>query len=1332
MVIVRIPVEGRTCGAELVQTPPNLTRRRPRPRGGDVAAQAPALDLDSRSDEQDPLNNKPCHQDAPPSESRLDICHTCSPAPPGESKSKPSSGRRKGAYPRPFPRISKPVELMRLSYDCVVIGSGYGAGVAASRMARAGESVCLLERGEERWPGEYPESLGDAAKQFHCSGRPTPGLCGGGFVDSGNPMGMYHLILGQGQSAVVCNGLGGTSLINANVFLEADASTLAMDVWPPQIRQDPDCLARYYQKVRETLEPEQYPDHWPTLKKAAVFRHQAESLGMSDRLYRVPQTTRFRQGPNSCGVNMSASTLTGQDAMGINDGSKTTTLVTYLADAWNWGADMFCQCEARHIERVEDARGGYLVYFSWRGRGRDRFRDGAEGELMWVHARKAVFLGAGAVGTTEILLRSKSMGLGISDCVGQGMSGNGDMLAFGYNADCEVNAVGNPSPCPRNPVGPTISTAIDCRGEHGFIIQEGAIPQPFSEFLRAVLDLVPGEQVAEGEGLLGRVQAVLSGWKTKLLGPYAGTGVMERTQVFLIMSRDGGQGTLRLEDGKPVLELPVTEQSDQAKKLNALLARATEMVGGTLVLDPLCAGQGVTVHPLGTGSTGVTNHAGEVFTGNNTRRTHPGLIVTDGAVVPAALGVNPAATIAALAERAVAEYARENNLTVSEERNDVLDLYGKPAHGPRSRETDGSRAEADKMRIVERRLRAADQGDALDFTELLYGFVHSGPGVTANDDKAAFGPAYRTAKSRGEAARLLLSVIVLDACLHGGGIVTGTFVCPTIEGSPFMILRGDMSLLKPDQQAPGTRTLTYSLPMTGINGRRLCLRGRKVVDSSVALDPRELWRATTTLYVTISEPTPESHIRWKAARSGMALTGGRRRPLAMGIMHIGLGDFLSEVLTLTATGKNLLDRARGVAKFVSHFSCEALPAFLTPLAPLQYAAPEDEACGSIRRDTGPTHSHVIEASDGVRTELHVWEPAPGAVATDEAGVGVETENLLMIPGAAVDHQMFALPTVPVNAVDYFTRAGYRVFVAVHRICKGTTGQGQWTTYDARLDVRASLEHIRRRHGRVYAVAHCLGALALASGLLDGSIPAQWLEGITCSQVLMHPLWEALNMVKVRLPLDRLYTLLAGRWFECATSTDDSLVQQALNQLLRLYPQERRELCSSAACHRATLLFGRCWSHGNLNEATHRHLDRLLGGANMTLLDLLVQMGRRGTLLANGPGYQELATADNVRRLRGLPILLFTGGDNAVLSPLATERSYESLRDVFGVQHCRRRLVPGYGHLDCWMGRNAWRDVFPLVRREVDRVLRGEAYRFRPPCDGFTPLMEESAAAMAEP
>ena len=53
--------------------------------------------------------------------------------------------------PQQFPRLSKPVELLRPSYDVVVIGSGYGGGVASSRMARGGQSVCVLERGKERW-----------------------------------------------------------------------------------------------------------------------------------------------------------------------------------------------------------------------------------------------------------------------------------------------------------------------------------------------------------------------------------------------------------------------------------------------------------------------------------------------------------------------------------------------------------------------------------------------------------------------------------------------------------------------------------------------------------------------------------------------------------------------------------------------------------------------------------------------------------------------------------------------------------------------------------------------------------------------------------------------------------------------------------------------------------------------------------------------------------------------------------------------------------------------------------------------------------------------------
>jgi hypothetical protein len=144
---------------------------------------------------------------------------------------------------------------------------------------------------------------------------------------------------------------------------------------------------------------------------------------------------------------------------------------------------------------------------------------------MWVHAKKAVFLGAGSIGTTEILLRSKKLGLSMSDKVGINMSGNGDMLAFGYNTNEEVNAIGRTFPSPYKPVGPTISGVIDCRKNHenaldGFVIEEGAIPKALSPLFQSMLELMPGNQYPKGQTLLEKFKHVLAQQGSRFLGPY--------------------------------------------------------------------------------------------------------------------------------------------------------------------------------------------------------------------------------------------------------------------------------------------------------------------------------------------------------------------------------------------------------------------------------------------------------------------------------------------------------------------------------------------------------------------------------------------------------------------------------------------------------------------------------------------------------------------------------------------------------------------------------------------------------------------------------------------
>ncbi|KAL7948027.1 hypothetical protein V8C42DRAFT_272577 [Trichoderma barbatum] len=1267
----------------------------------------------------------------------------------------------------PFPRISKPVELLRHSYDCVVIGSGYGGSIAASRMARAGESVCLLERGEERWPGEYPTTTTETLKQFRFTGDFNPTSLGGIAVDSGNPTGMYNLFFGRDQSALVGNGLGGTSLINANVFLEADEDVLKMGCWPPEIRDHPGGLDKYYRKVRDVLEPEPYPDSWPTLKKMEIFNQQAKVLGLDDKFRKVPLTTRFRSGPNSSGVYMSASTLTGQDTTGINDGSKTTTLVTYLADAWNWGAEMFCKCEVRYIEKVQDHRGGYLIYFAWRGRGRGRFAvDDTYGDLMWVHAKKAVFLGAGAVGTTEILLRSKQVGLSMSDWVGRGMSGNGDVIAFGHNCEQEVNALGKVSPDPANPVGPTITSAIDNRKGHenplnGFVIQEGAMPQAFCQLLQCVLDLTPGSHAPE-KPLLERAQEAMGLWKSRLLGPFSKTGTLENTQVFLIMSHDGSQATLSLKNDKPVLEFQGVGKSDRVKRFNAMLEKATDAVGGTLVYTPfyhLMNKQQITAHPLGgapmsrdnTGVNGATNYLGQVFTSSNTSEIHPGLIVVDGALIPSSIGVNPLATIAALAERATEAYARANGLVINEKKNGILNLFGEPAHKLKERHSSVTGYDLDhempgpmlgKIEMLRRK--------TIEFTELMSGFIHKTPLDAAVDDTAAYESGFRAGKSRGEVGRLLVSATVFDtnSLKHesqSSGLLTGTFVCPTIEGSPFMILRGDLELFQKNHKATGTSRLTYDCDMVGNNGRRLRLRGYKIIDSSVSLSPLQMWRSTTTLYVAITERTIRDEDEIYVSRENNVKNHvadfyedvpifASEKLVARGILNLRPKDFVTEMMTLSPAGSSLLNKTINLSNFLSFFTTKSMSHFLTPLGSFEYP---EHGFVSYMNYTPPSRSYVVVAGDGIETELHMWEPSPSAVATDSRGAPVKIENLFMVPGASVDHQIFSLPTIPFNAVNYFTRAGYRVFVSVYRICQSKLAHKQgWTTYDSRLDLKACLEHIRDSYGnsKIYTIAHCMGSVALASGLLDGTIPSEWILGLTCSQVFMNPIWATLNMIKATSPvaLDKMYGSVLGKWLDCSTSTEDSFGQRTLNQVLRFYPEKRSEMCRNAACRRVTLLFGRCWSHQNLNEATHRNMDRFFGGASMDTLNLLKRMGSRGEVSSNAPEYKEFTEPEDIERLRGIPILLFVGKDSGVLSPSSTEKTYERLIDAFGISaglpgggiQYRRRVVPGYGHLDCWMGRNAWRDVFPFVREEVDRVVRGESYRFRQPDDVFKRFAED--------
>jgi cholesterol oxidase len=142
-------------------------------------------------------------------------------------------------------RLSSSIEEIEDRYEVVVIGSGYGGGIAASRLARAGRQVCVLERGKEFQPGEYPDTNLELLREFQID-APDRRL--------GPRTGLYDLRMNDDLNVFLGCGLGGTSLVNANVSLRADPRVFQDAVWPIELQNDDDgLLEQGYELAIEAL-----------------------------------------------------------------------------------------------------------------------------------------------------------------------------------------------------------------------------------------------------------------------------------------------------------------------------------------------------------------------------------------------------------------------------------------------------------------------------------------------------------------------------------------------------------------------------------------------------------------------------------------------------------------------------------------------------------------------------------------------------------------------------------------------------------------------------------------------------------------------------------------------------------------------------------------------------------------------------------------------------------------------------------------------------------------------------------------------------------------------
>ena len=562
-------------------------------------------------------------------------------------------------------KIGKKASKIEPHYDVVVIGSGYGGGVAASRLARAGRQVCVLERGREFVAGEFPDRFTEARREFHITGSK---------IDMGPETGLFDLRLGSDIHVLLGCGLGGTSLINAGVSLRPEPRVFEDVIWPDEIRDDGG-LETGFERAERMLNPAKHSGE-PSLAKVEALEAAASALGRNAET--LPVNVTFEKGVNGANVVQEACTHCGDCFSGCNVGAKSTVHLTYLTDAANHGAHIFTETLARTIAKEDDGR--------WRVRFRrlDLDEGHADRDGLSVTA-DIVIVAAGTLGTAEILFRSRDEGLPLSSRLGHGFTSNGDAISFGYNNDQVVNGVGvgHPAKAEVPPVGPAVAGLIDLRGaeklEDGLVLVDASVPSPMAPLLPAML--VPGGAIFGEDqdwNLSDELDEAGRALQSLIGGAYQ--GAVHNTQTFLAVGHDNAGGRMRLGDNDRIaIEWPGALEQPVYQHIDEMLTKAVAATGGTYMRNPvthaLMGGNLFTVHPLGgcavgrDRKTGVVNHKCQLFDGDleqGDQDVHDGLYVCDGSVIPRSVGVHPLLTITALAERAMIHIAQDHGWQLSD------------------------------------------------------------------------------------------------------------------------------------------------------------------------------------------------------------------------------------------------------------------------------------------------------------------------------------------------------------------------------------------------------------------------------------------------------------------------------------------------------------------------------------------------------------------------------------------------------------------------------------------------------------------------------------------
>ena len=531
-------------------------------------------------------------------------------------------------------------------FDYIIIGSGFGGSISAMRLAEKGYRVLVLERGRRFAEEALPKTDWDLKKH-----QWLPAL---------RCFGIWQNTLLNGIMILHGSGVGGGSLIYANVLMEPDDRLFAAPAWK-HLADWAAVLRPHYATAKRMLGVAPVPRQWPAdevllrvageMKRENRFRPTQVGVFFNEENPGEPVPDPYfggegpeRKGCTHCGACM----------VGCRENAKNTLDKNYLYFAEKWGAQIRPEATVDDIvplpgRRKDGARYEVRFFRSTAPRAKPAGR---------VYARNVV-VSAGAVGTLKLLFRVKEITgslPAISEKLGHNVRTNSESLT-GVTAR-------------NNQVDYSRGVAIGSIFQADDVTQMEAVR--FPDGSGATIKMLTAPLIEPGGGKMLRAAATLGNLvrhPIDMLHTKLFPGIARRSIILLTMQTS--DNLMRVRMGRNIYTgfrkgLVCEPDEDHAIPLNLEIAhRATRRMAAAIsgisqaMINESLLNIPGTAHFMGGVPFGRSAEDGVVGL-NCEVHNYPGLFVVDGSIMPANPGVNPTLTIAALAEYAMGQIPPAN------------------------------------------------------------------------------------------------------------------------------------------------------------------------------------------------------------------------------------------------------------------------------------------------------------------------------------------------------------------------------------------------------------------------------------------------------------------------------------------------------------------------------------------------------------------------------------------------------------------------------------------------------------------------------------------------